>query len=98
MSSRLEELAARRRDLVVQSGRLRAELSRTTPAFEQVLGIADLGVAAGRYVRDRPLLLWLGIAGAVLLVKPRRAVRGISFALSAISIFGQLRRLLSPRR
>jgi hypothetical protein len=98
MSSHLQELGARRRRLVAQSDALRARLSGSTQGLEQVLGFADLGVAAGRYVKGKPLLLWLGIGAAVLIVKPRRARRGISFALTALSIFSQLRRVLSARR
>ena len=51
MISRLEQLAARRERLVAQSDALRARLAGTTEGIEQVLRVADLGVAAGRYVR-----------------------------------------------
>ena len=53
MSTRLQELGARRRQLVAQSDALRARLSGSTQGLEQVLGIADLGVAAGRYVKGK---------------------------------------------
>jgi hypothetical protein len=98
MSGHLHALAQRRRALVAQSEALRLRLSGSSRGLEQVLGLADLGVAAGRYVKHRPLLLLLGIGAAVLVVKPRRALRAISLALTAISIFGQLRRALSVRR
>jgi hypothetical protein len=98
MSRRLHELADRRRALVAQSEALRLRLSGSTQGLKQVLGIADLGVAAGRYVKQKPLLLLLGIAAAVLVVKPRRALRTISLVLTALSIFGQLRRVLPVRR
>lgn len=98
MISRLEQLAARRERLVAQSDALRARLAGTTEGIEQVLRVADLGVAAGRYVRDRPLLSWLTIGAVVLIVKPRRAVRGISFAVTALSVFGQIRQILSALR
>jgi hypothetical protein len=98
MSTRLQELAARRRHLVVQSDALRTRLSGSTQGLKQVLGFADLGVTAGRYVKGKPLLLWLGIGAAVLIVKPRRALRGVSFALTALSILNQLRQVRSARR
>jgi len=98
MSSRLEQLGARRERLVAQSDALRARLAGTTEGIEQVLRVADLGVAAGRYVRDRPVLAWLAAGAAVLIVRPRRAVRGLSFAVTALSIFGQIRRILSALR
>ncbi len=97
MSSRLRQLAERRRALVAQSDALRQRLGSSTQGLEQVLGIADLGIAAGRYIKHRPLLLLLGVA-ALLVVNPRRALRGLSFAVTALSIFGQLRRVLSNRR
>jgi hypothetical protein len=98
MSRRLHELADRRRALVAQSEALRLRLSGSTQGLRQVLGIADLGMAAGRYVKHRPLLLLLGIGAAVLVVKPRPALRALSLALTTLSIFGQLRRALSARR
>ena len=91
MSTRLDALAARRRALVEQSDTLRMRLAETTPGLKQILGVADLGVAAGRYVRQRPLLLALAMA-ALLIVKPRAALRFVSIALTAISLFGRLRR------
>jgi YqjK-like protein len=97
MSNRLQELADRRRVLVAQSDGLRLQLAKPAQGLEQVLGIADLGVAAGRYIRQRPLLL-LAIGAAVLIVKPRPALRTLSLALTSLSIFGQLRRVLPVRR
>jgi hypothetical protein len=98
MSSRLEQLTARRERLVAQSDALRARLGGSTEGLEQALSVADLGLAAGRYVRDRPLLSWLAVGAVVLIVKPRRAVRGISFAVTALSVFGQIRQILSALR
>jgi hypothetical protein len=98
MSSRLEQLAARRERLVAQSDALRARLGGTTEGVEQVLRIADLGVAAGRYVKARPLLSWLTIGAVVLIVKPRRALRGVSYAVTALSVVGQIRQILSALR
>jgi hypothetical protein len=91
MRTRLDALAARRRALVKQSDTLRLRLAEATPGLKQILGVADLGVAAGRYVTQRPLLLALGMA-ALLIVKPRAALRFVSIALTAISLFGRLRR------
>ena len=96
MRTRLDALTARRHALVAQSDTLRLRLAASTPALKQLLGIADLGVAAGRYVRQRPLLLALGGA-ALLIVKPRAALRFVSIALTAISLFGRLRRRLPVR-
>lgn len=97
MSNRLQELADRRRALVAQSEGLRLQLSKPAQGLAQILGIADLGVAAGRYIGQRPLLL-LAIGAAVLIVRPRPALRTLSLALTALSIFGQLRRVLPVRR
>lgn len=97
MRTRLDTLAARRGALVEQSDSLRMRLAETTPALKQILGVADVGMAAGRYVRQRPLLLALGMA-ALLVVKPRAALRFVSIALTAISLFGRLRRRLPVQR
>jgi hypothetical protein len=98
VSTRLNELAARRRALVAQSDALRLRLADSTHSLKQVLGIADLGVAAGRAVARRPLLLLAGVGAALLILKRGRAVRSLSRTLTAISLLGQLRRLLPERR
>ena len=85
MSSRLQELADRRHALVAQSEALRQRLAASTQGLDQVLGIADLAVGAGRYIKHRPLLLLLGMASAPLVVQPRRSLRGLSFATAPSS-------------
>jgi hypothetical protein len=98
VTSRLEDLAARRRALVAQSDALRLRLTDSAHSLKQVLGIADLGAAAGRTVARRPLLLLAGIGAALLLLKRGHAVRALGRALTAISLLSQLRRLLPERR
>jgi hypothetical protein len=97
VSSRLHELAARRRALVAQSDGLRVRLADSAQGLKGILGVADLGVAAGRIAARRPLLLLVGIGAAVLILKRGHAVRALGGVLTAISLVSQLRRLLPPR-
>jgi hypothetical protein len=99
MSSRLEELADRRRALVAQSDALRLRLTDSAQGIKGIFGVADLGVAAGRAVAHRPLLLLLaGVGAALFVLKRGHAMRTLGGALTAISLLGQVRRLLSKRR
>ena len=98
MSTRLDELAAHRRALVAQSHALRLRLADSAHSLKQALGIADLGVAAGRAIARRPLLLLAGIGAAVLLLRRGHALRTLGRTLTALSLLSQLRRLLPERR
>jgi hypothetical protein len=97
VSTRLDELAARRRALVAQSDALRLRLADSAHSLKRVLGIADLGAAAGRAAARRPLLLLAGIGAAVLLLKRGHALRRLGPVLTALSLLSQLRRLLPER-
>jgi hypothetical protein len=97
VSTRLDELAARRRALVAQSDALRLRLADSAHSLKRVLGIADLGAAAGRAIARKPLLLLAGIGAVLLLLKRRHAARSLSRTLTAISLLSQLRRLLPQR-
>lgn len=99
MSSRLDELAARRRALVAQSDALRARLADSAHGLERILGVADLGIAAGRAAARRPLLLLAGVGAAALLLTRGHALRTLGRTLTALTLLGPLRRiLLSERR
>jgi hypothetical protein len=93
MSRRLAELAARRRALVAQSDALREQASVSARGLRQLLGFVDLGVAAGRSMAGKPLVA-VAIAAALMLLRPRRPLRLLGFALTAISIIGHLRQIL----
>ena len=94
MSARLRELTERRRALLAQSEALRECISDRAKGLEQVLNVADVGVAAGRFVAGKPLLVVA--LGAVLLgLKPRRALRVLSLALGVASVLSQLRQIVA---
>ena len=97
MTARLDELAARRRALVAQSDALRDALALSAQSLKSTLTFFDIGVAVGRSVRQRPLLI-VGIAAALVVLRPRRIVRGLSTALTAASVFLQVVRLFTARR
>jgi len=86
MTARLDELAARRRALVAQSNALRDTLALSAQGLTSTLTFFDIGVAVGRSLGRRPLLL-VGIAAALIVLRPRRIVRGLSTALTAASVF-----------
>jgi len=94
MSSHLRELGARRRALVAQSDALRRRMSISAQGLRQVVAFVDLGVAAGRSMAGRPLLA-VGIVVALVVLKPRRALRLLGLGLTAASIFSSLRQFLS---
>jgi hypothetical protein len=96
VSTQLRELAAHRQALVARSDALRIQLADSTHGLQQLLGVADLGVAAGRSLTRAPLLL-AAIGVALLVFKPRPALRALSFALAAIPVLRQVRRFLSDR-
>lgn len=72
MNGRLAQLAARRRQLVVQAEAQRAMLAHDLEPWRARLTLVDQGVAVLRHAGRHPVL----IAGAVLLLvawRPRRA-------------------------
>lgn len=97
MSSRVQHLAARRRKLVEQSDALRAQIAASSGGLAQVLRVADFGVLAGRAMAHSPFTL-AGVAAAVLLVRPKSAMRALSLAMTALSVYAQLRRLFGARK
>ncbi len=97
MTARLDELAARRRTLVAQSDALRDTLALSARSLKSTLTFFDIGVAFGRSLGRQPLLL-VGIVTALVVLRPRRIVRGLSVALTAASVFRQVVRLFTARR
>jgi hypothetical protein len=94
MTQRLRELAAHRRALVAQSDVLREQVAGSAQGLKQVLGFVDLGVAAGRSIAGKPLLVVVA-AAAMLVLKPRTALRLAGIALTAAPLFRQLLQILA---
>jgi len=97
MKGRLEALAARRQALVARSDALRETLEQSAGSLKGTFRFFDIGFAVGRAFGRQPVLL-LGLAGAVILLRPRRVLSGLSIALTAVSIYQRLRRALPPGR
>jgi len=97
MTARIDELAARRRALVAQSDALRETFALSAQGVKSTLSFFDMGFAAGRAFGRQPLLL-VGLAAAVIAVRPRRIFRALSFALTSLSIYHRVRRAFAGRR
>ena len=97
MTARLDQLAVRRRALVAQSDALRDTLALSARGLTSTLTFFDIGVAIGKALGRQPLLL-VGIAAALVVLRPRRIIRGLSAALTAASVLRQVGRLFTTRQ
>jgi uncharacterized membrane protein (UPF0136 family) len=77
------ELAARRAMLVARCERQRWELAVGADGLAQSLRTVDAAVGVARRVTSHPLLLAGAVVAAVIIVRPRRLLQGISWGLSA---------------
>jgi uncharacterized membrane protein (UPF0136 family) len=77
------ELAARRAMLVARCERQRRELAVGADGLAQSLHTVDTAVGLARRVTSHPLLLAGAVVAAVVIVRPRRLLQGISWGLSA---------------
>ena len=93
MSDRLEELAMRRRRLLLRSERLRADLAADQRVMMEALSGVDRAISIARQAA-KPLLL-VG-AGALLLrlFRKSRPVAGTGFAMKALFWVSTVRRAL----
>jgi hypothetical protein len=71
MNGKLTRLAERRRLLIAQAEAQRTALAHNLAPWRARLSLADRGIAAVRYVRNRPGLL-LAAALLVAALRPRR--------------------------
>ena len=97
MSTRLQELAARRRALTAESDLLRVELAESVQGLRSAAAFLDFGLAAAQLLGRRPVVL-AGLLGVALVaLRRRRVLQALSIALTAVSILHRTRRLF-PRR
>jgi hypothetical protein len=92
MPTRLQITTARRRALVAQSQALRVQLLAATDGIRASLGLGRLGASALRSVRRHPAIA-IGMGLALLVAGPRRLLRVASLGMTALSLFGQVRRM-----
>jgi YqjK-like protein len=96
MNTHIKELAARREGLVVEAQLQRAQAAHVSAEIRAGLGIVDRGVVFVRDLIRKPLVVCVAAAALALLVaKPRQAVRLLGYCLTAYSVFQRVRRLLA---
>lgn len=81
--SRRQELAARRAMLVARCERQRWELAIDADSLAQSLRTVDVAVGVVRRVASHPLLVAGAVVAAVIIVRPRRLLQGLTWGLSA---------------
>lgn len=80
---RRQELAARRAVLVARCGLQRWELAIGADDLARSLRTVDAAVGVARRVASHPLLVAGAVVGAVIIVRPRRLLQGLTWGLSA---------------
>lgn len=99
--SRVAELEARRKGLLLRSAALRAELVQHTAELDHAFHRIDRGIGLVRNFAARPMLL-AGGAALLLTLGPRKAFRWISRGLLLTSVarraYGLLGLMRSARR
>jgi len=81
--SRRQELAAKRALLVARSELQRRELALSAGDVTYSLRRVDAAVGVARRAASHPLLLVGAVIVAVVIVRPRRWLQGLSWGLSA---------------
>jgi hypothetical protein len=81
--SRRQELAAKRALLVARSELQRRELALSAGDVTYSLRRVDAAVGVARRAASHPLLLAGAVIVAVVIVRPRRWLQGLSWGLSA---------------
>lgn len=81
--SRMQELAAKRAMLVARSELQRREFSVSAGDISWSLRRVDAAVGFARRAASHPLLLAGAVVAAVVIVRPRRLLQGLTWGLSA---------------
>ena len=100
MSNHIQDLAKRRRALVAQAERQRASAAEAVAGIRMGLRVVDRGLAFFHAVERKPLVLGLTLAAVALVVsKPRQAVRWFGLGLTGYRMLQRVRRwAASPPR
>ncbi len=97
MNNKLNELAARREQLVARAAAQRAVLSQTAESWQPRLVWIDRGIAALRYVQRYPAAL-AGVGLVVAALRPLRAAGWVQRGFILWQIGRSLRNTLRNRR
>lgn len=81
--SRRQELAAKRALLVARSELQRREFALSSSDVAYSLRRVDAAVGVARRVASHPLLVAGAVVAAVVIVRPRRLLQGLTWGLSA---------------
>lgn len=96
MNTHIKELAARREGLVVEAQLQRAQAAHVSAEIRAGFGMVDRAVTFVQDLARKPLVVGVALAALALLVaKPRQAIRLLGYGLTAYSVFQRVRRLLS---
>lgn len=96
MNAHLRELAARREALVARGARERETMREAMRGIRRGLAVADSTLAVIDRIKRKPLIAAIvAAATALLLARPRRAFKWLSYGLSAYSLIRQLRRIFA---
>ena len=99
MSTRMNQLAARREALVAQAIQQRTLAADASAGIRRGLNLAERGVALVRGAARKPLVVAITVAAVALLVaKPRQAATWLSYGLTAYALFRRARSVLSSPR
>jgi hypothetical protein len=93
MKTRLQSRIERRESLVARSAALRAEALHHSAQLQRSLWIADIAVEAVRALKQRPLIV-AAIVGALIALRPGRAVRWLGKGLAIYSFVRNLRKVV----
>jgi hypothetical protein len=99
MKTRMAELTARRQELVAQAAAQRKLASELAHGLRAKLAFVDRVTRFVHGLKRKPLAI--GIVAALiglLAVKPRKAIKWLTYGMTAYSIMRRARRLLSTPR
>lgn len=91
-------LAERRRALVTKARLQRLVLQDAAADVRQGLAFTDRALALAARLKRKPVLTALTAAGvAILVLRPRRALKLVSYAATGVSLIRRVRALLGTR-
>lgn len=93
MNKKLARLSERRQQLVAQAAAQRTALAQNLEPWRTPLALADKGLAAVRYVKQRPALI-IGAVALFGMLRPIRVGKWLQGGLAAFQMVRSLRSLL----
>lgn len=94
MNNKLTRLSERRQQLVAQAAAQRTALAQNIDPLRSPLALADKGLAAVRYVKQRPVLMIGAVALLGTLLRPLHVGKWLQGGLAAFQVVRNIRSLL----